>query len=433
MTNSRPDASRRRFLTGLGGAVTGLSGLRSTVDTARAAEPTRPAEYRWDLRPERDEERRNELSEYVDEVRPLVEDHPAFAYGTDRSDDDHGIDFAALNLFRERNFEQYAESVDVKEFVEAFDDDSYEDAKTDQFFYMASDGPREWDARAWREADSFGESLDYAHGLLLSLDYAIEGRRFGSFTAVLREAYQRYHPTYEPLAWTFRMDSEIRTRQRAEGWIGLVYSPTDDELRTFGFETSSWFGSDETRGLHTPIEDWAPIADPDGDPSGYRNPNALSHPLLFHTEGWTRGWSFPAAKTRAVEMVSHIASDPVRAHHDREGRVAITTGLLAQLTRTLLTYNDNGAEFAHLRQLANVMELVRDRGGSYVVDAVPEGSGYGGVFEGGFAVYEVGYDYVPGLVSRDAERQFDEFGDVYGLGAGASERLDGASTREEGS
>lgn len=432
MKQSSPDVSRRRVLGSVSAGIAGFAGMRSTVGTARGADPVRPAEYRWDLHPERDEARRSTLSEYVDDIDPLVEDHPAFEYGTERAGDDHGIDFAALDLFRAQNYEEYARSVDAEEFVEAFDDDSHQEAKTEQFFRMDKDGPSEWDAQAWREADSFGESLDYAHGLLLSLDYAIVGRRFGSFTAILREAYTRYHPTYEPLAWTLRMDSEISAARDTAGWVGLVYSPTEDELRTFGFEGSRWFGSDRTRGLHTSIEEWSPVADPDGDASGYINPNELSHPLLFHTEGWSRGWRFPTAKRRAVEMVSHIATDPVQSHYDREGRVEITTGLLTQLTRTLLTYNDNDAEFTHLHQLAKVMELARERGGRYVVDLSPGSDGYDGVFDGQFAVYEVGYDYVLDLVARDGERQFDAFGETYGLSTGATETRQVHVSRREG-
>jgi hypothetical protein len=62
------------------------------------------------------------------------------------------------------------------------------------------------------------------------------------------------------------------------------------------------------------------------------------------------------------------------------------------------------------------MEYARDRGGNYVFDVAPDSDGYEGVFDGNFAVYEVGYEYVVELVARDADRTFDRFGEVYGLG-----------------
>ncbi|MBP1987145.1 hypothetical protein [Halolamina salifodinae] len=432
MPQGSPDASRRRFLGSIGAGIAVLGGLRSAVGTARGADPVRPAEYRWDLHPEREEARRSTLSEYVDDVGPLVEEHPAFEYDTERAGDDHGIDFAALDLFRERNYEQYAEQWQMDRIVEAFDDpDAFETAKTERFYAAREDAPRNWDQEAWRNADSFGESLDYAHSLLISIDHNLRDSRFGSFTAMLREAYRRYHPAYEPLAWTFRMDTDIFATSRAKGWVGLVYSSTADELRAFVLQPDRRIGTGGSRQLHPRIENWPVTDDPDGD-RGYMSPNNLAHPLLFHTEGWSRRWSFPTAKTRATQMVSHIATDPVRSHYDREGRVEITTGFLTQLTRTLLTYNDNDAEFAHLRQLSKVMELARELGGSYVVDLPPGSDGYDGVFGGDFAVYEVGYDYVLDLVARDGERQFDTFGETYGLDADATGTQQGPASRREG-
>ena len=434
MPHGSPHQTRRRFLGSVGAGIAALGGLRSAIGTVRGAEPVRPAEYRWDLQPERDEERRRELSEYVDGVGPLIEDHPAFAYGTERAGDDHGVDFAALDLFRERNYERYAEEWQMDRIVEAFDDGAFETAKTEEFYPAREDAPRSWDAEAWRNADGFGESLDYAHSLLVSIDRNLVDYRFGAFTAMLREAYRRYHPTYEPLAWTFRMDTDIFATRRAQGWIGLVYSPTADELRAFVLQPNHNLSTDGSWELHPPIENWPVTASTDNESDELYDPADLSHPLLFHTEGWSRGWGFTTAKTRATEMVSHIATDPVRSHYDREGRVEITTGLLTQLTRTLRSYNDNDAEFDHLRQLANVMELARERGGHYVVDLPSGNADYDGVFDGEFAIYEVGYDYVLDLVARDGDREFDGFGETYGLGAGAgaAETRQGPAGRREG-
>lgn len=419
MSDDTRDRSRRRFLAATGAALAGGVGLASATTSAQSSDTgvTRPAEYRWDLRPARDEERRTELGEYVDDVGPLVEDHPAFAYSTEDGRDDHGVDFEALKLYRERNFAEYdeADSAPLDDFVAAFDDeDLFETAKTDEFLRESEDDPAEWDAEAWRNADSFGESLDYAHGLLLSMDYNTQGYRHGGLTAVLREAYRRHHPTYEPLAWSFTMDVGPDDHEKNPSGddgeeIGLVYSPEDEELRTFAVDTATPLG------IHDRIEEWPVTADP--TVSKQNEPSERDHPLLFPTVGWNRqGLGFHKAKARAVEMINHVGCDGVGPHFDREGRVALTTGLVAQVTRTLLEYNRRNAEFDHLWNLASVMEYARDRGGNYVFDVAPESDGYGGVFDGNFAVYEVGYDYVVDLVARDAKREFDEFGDAYGLG-----------------
>lgn len=426
MQNERLCPTRRQVLATAGVAVAGGVGS-ATAGRASAqssdSDLTRPAEYRWDLRPERDEERRSELEEYVETAGSLVEDHPAFGYSTDTDRDDHGVDFEALKLYRERNYEQYRESADgpLDRFVEAFDDDSFETAKTDEFVYAREDAPKEWDAEAWRNADSFGESLDYAHSVLISIDYQVEGLRYGAFTAMLREAYRRYHPTYEPLAWSFTMDVGPNDHEKNPAGddgkeVGLVYSPAEDELRAFALDADHELSQGSSWQLHPKIEEWPVVADP--TTSVRSEPSALDHPLLLHTESWNRqAVDFRTAKARAVEMVNHVGCDPVGPHFDRKGRIALTTGFTAQLTRTLLKYNRSDADFEYLRNLASVMELARDRGGNYVFDVAPESDGYGGVFDGNFAVYEMAYDYVVDLVARDGDRKFDEFGEAYGLGA----------------
>lgn len=427
MSDDTPNRPRRRFLAATGAALAGGVGLASApVGAAQSSdgEVARPAEYRWDLVPERDDDRRSELQAYVDDVGPVVEDHPAFGYSTDADRDDHGVDFEALKLYRERNFEEYNEGdgdARFDQFVAAFDNEIlFEESKTDDFIYTSENAPREWDAEAWRNADSFGESLDYAHGLLLAMDFNTEGYRYGGLTAILREAYRRHHPTYEPLAWSFTMDVGPDDHEKDPSGddgeeVGLVYCFEEDELRAFGVDTNTDLSTDDSWQLHPPIEEWPAVAEP--SVSERNEPSERDHPLLFHTAGWNRqGLGFRTAKARAVEMINHIGCDGVGPHFQREGRVALTTGLVTQLTRTLLEYNRRNVEFEYLWNLASLMEYARDRGGNYVFDVAPDSDGYEGVFDGNFAVYEVGYEYVVELVARDADRTFDRFGEVYGLG-----------------
>ncbi|WP_254272097.1 hypothetical protein [Haloarcula marina] len=412
----RNAVSRRAVVRSVGLTLAG-SAIAGSV---KAADRNRPAQYRWDLTPVRDAERRDELSALVGDVGPLTESHPAFAYETDAERDDHGVDFEALKLYRERNYQEYDESSgrSLGRFVEAFDNDRFEEAKTERFRYARRDAPKEWDREAWLNADDFGTSLDYAHSLLISIDNAVAGRRFGAKTAILREAYRRYHPTYDVLAWSFTMDNghddNTITPTGDDGTqVGLVYSPQADELRAFTL-TATGFAEDGSLQMHPLIEEWSVTDDPDAEAD--RGPDSLHHPLLFHTEGWNRqSIAFGPAKTAVVELVNHIGCDPVPQHFDREGRIGLTTGFATVLTRTLLEYNrHDDVEFEWFRNLAGVMELARDRGGNYVFDIAPGSDGYGGLFDGNFAVYEVAYDYVPGLVHADAARELDRFGQVYG-------------------
>lgn len=425
MSKNTPGFSRRQFLTTAGAVFAGgirLGSAQPGAAQSSDSERTRPAEYRWDLVPEHNHGRRAELEEYVDDLGPLIEDHPAFEYATDRDRDDHGIDFEALKLFRATNYAQYDAVTEPSfdQFVEAFNDDSFEAAKTTRFLAARVDAPREWDREAWRNADSFGESLDYAHSLLISIDNELVGNRTNSFTATLREAYRRYHPTYEPLAWSFTMDIGPRDGEQVSTGddgkeVGLVYSAEADELRAFALGVDPEFAQGNSRQLHPRIEEWSVVANPSvWEPT---EPSRLDHPLLFHTEGWNRqGLGFAAAKARVTEMVNHVATDPVGAHLDRDGRIVLTTGFAVQLTRTLLEYNQRDVEFMHIWNLATVMELARARGGNYVFDVAPESNGYDGSFDGNFAVYEIAYDSVMNLVNRDGSRRLDRFGEVYGLG-----------------
>ena len=53
----------------------------------------RPANYRWEMRPSRNDLLRAELGQYVEaSVGDVVEEHPAFEYSTDSDRDDHEIE-----------------------------------------------------------------------------------------------------------------------------------------------------------------------------------------------------------------------------------------------------------------------------------------------------------------------------------------------------
>ena len=408
MQETHDGLTRRGFLAAV--SSVGLAAT-STVTTAR----TRPAEYRWELTPQKDQQRRQELGNYVDTVDPLVTDHPAFGYSTETNRDDHAIDFPALRLYRERNFDYYERFTDpsMDGFVEAIDNDRFQDAKTNLFWRVREGAPREWSREAWRTADSFRESLDYAHSLLMGLDNSTVGNRRRELTALIREAYRRYHPTYDVVAWSFTMDAGVQVdciSGCSATDVGLIYSPQADELRAFVLEHNPDFVEDNSAQWHPLIEEWS-VTDRDGG-----EPNSMDHPALFHTTDWNRQrLSFETAKSLAVEMINHIATNETRQHNERDGTVALTTGLTTKLTRTILDYNQrDDADFGYLWDFANVIELARERGGAYVFDVAPEGDGYDGVFQGNFAVYEVAYDYIPEMVHRDGRRRLDNFGQMYG-------------------
>ncbi|MDL0140467.1 twin-arginine translocation signal domain-containing protein [Halobacterium salinarum] len=359
--------NRRTFLrTGLTtGLVGGLAGCTSDSDsnsttptkttrdstTPTSEEPTttdtetettddepeidRPANYRWDLRPGRNDELRSRLSQYVDaEVGGVVEDHPAFDYSTDSDRDDHTVDFEALKLYRDSNFDIMAQSqsmTPLERIIDAFVEDGlYEDAKGEEFYNNDVNAPQSYDVEGWLNADTVEDSLDYGHSLLVSIAYN-EGQHFSmdQQAMALREAYKRHHD-FDVLAWEVPMEMGSLT-------TGMMYSPDDDTVRTLNMGDTAW-QTETSRQLHAPIDDWEVTQDGAGQ----------HHPILFHTDEWGRqGIGFEEAKTRANGMVFGIGADEQYKFSkimdtDATGladNITMTTGATEQLTRTMLDYN----------------------------------------------------------------------------------------------
>lgn len=84
----------------------------NTETTEDEPEIDRPANYRWDLHPGRNDDLRDRLSKYVeDSVGGVVQKHPAFEYSTESERDDHEVDFEALKLYRDSNFDIFAQDL----------------------------------------------------------------------------------------------------------------------------------------------------------------------------------------------------------------------------------------------------------------------------------------------------------------------------------
>jgi hypothetical protein len=437
---------RRTFLrTGLtAGVVVGLAGCASntnepesdpttpTKDTATTTEeatPTeneetadddpdidRPDNYRWDMQPGRNEELRNELGQYVDGgVGPIVEDHPAFKYSTDSERDDHEIDFEALKLFRDAQYDILREnnpSTPWEHYVEAFvNDDIEQEAKTDGFMRYDVDDSHTYTSEAWLNADSFEQSLDLAHGLLASM-IPLRTAGLAEQAAILREVYQRHQDYEAPLAWETNMGVSIGDGYRAK-ITGLMYTPEDDKMRAFDWPAGDRVRTEESRRWHSEIQEW-PIFNEDND---------TFHPLLFHTDEWDRqNPGFMAAKDEAVATITGIGTNEyLEFKNTADGivnNITITTSALKQLTRTLLEYNEAAsdvAEFGDIRDLANfaVGQYIQDPSINGILDTAGPDGEYDEYFQEGFSFYEVADESIVKAVRQDRNGQYDNFGQSY--------------------
>ncbi len=379
----------------------------------------RPANYRWDMKPGRNEELRNELSQYISgSVGEVVQDHPAFDHATDSERDDHEIDFEALKLYRDSNFDIMDADPDtgaMEEAVQAFVDDSmYEEAKTSAFIRHDLDSPSNYDSEAWLNADTVADSLDLGHNLLISMNGNGIDLSPAAKAATIREAYDRHHD-FDVLAWQVPMRDGVRRS-------GMMYSPDDDKVRTFNVG-GQWLG-EESRQFHSEIQDWNVINN-EGGAAG--SPEDFHHPVLFHTDEWDReGISFEDAKDQAVEMVYSIAtdtyngfnSDALEMNDAPVDNITMTTGATEQLTRTLLDYNKSGvdANFSDIRDLANfaVGKYLQNDELNGIIDTVEPGDdSYDEYFGGGFAFYEVEDEEIVDEVKTDQSHDYDNFGEVY--------------------
>jgi len=441
---------RRTFLrTGVAAAVVGgLAGCASDTDsepsdsasttqgpatttggqteTTEAAETTtaegdddepeidRPDNYRWDMIPGRNDELRNRLSQYVeDQVGGVVQDHPAFEYSTESERDDHTVDFEALKMYRDSNFDIIAQNqsmVPMNQIVDAFVEDGlYEEAKGEGFWYNDVNSPQTYDAEGWLNADTVEESLDYGHGLIVSIAWNEEGQDFSTpqRAATLREAYKQHHD-FDVLAWEAPMETGSLL-------TGMMYSPDDDTIRTLNMGDKSW-ETETSLQLHAPIEEWEVTQEDAGQ----------HHPVLFHTDEWDRqGISFEEAKDEALTMVFGVGTDNYLDYNRDEStsgivnNITITTGATEQLTRTMLDYNtldDDVADFEDIWNLASVAvgKYIEDPSINGVIDTVdPEDDDYDEYFGGGFAFYEVEDESVVRDVKRDQAGEYDNFGETF--------------------
>lgn len=389
------------------------------TQTENQGNVTRPTNYRWDMKPGRNDALRNELSQYISgSVGGVVQDHPAFDHATDSERDDHEIDFEALKLYRDSNFDIMAADPNydapMERAVQAFVDDSiFEEAKTSNFIQNDDEAPTSYDSESWLNADTLEESLDLGHNFLISLAYTPrENISIKEQAATIREAYQRHHD-FEVLAW------EVPMRDGAQG-SGMMYSPDDDKVRTFNVG-GAWSGDGESQ-IHSEIQDWRVISNEDNVGRGGQ-PENFHHPVLFHTDEWDReGVSFEDAKDFAVGSIFGIAND---AHGDYNNdafgitqEITMTTGATEQLTRTLLDYNKSGvdADFEDIRNLANfaVGKYIDDPELNGVIDTVEPGDdNYDEYFGGSFAFYEVEDEEIVDEVRTDQSHEYDNFGEVY--------------------
>lgn len=383
--------------------------------TEEEPEINRPNNYQWDMIPGRNEELRNNLGQYVEgNIGPVITDHPAFQYSTETERDDHKLDFEALKLFRDSQFDILKQNgtkrIPWETYVEAFVNDSLEEeAKTSRFMRYDTDDPHNYTSDAWLNAGSFEQSLDMAHGLIASM-IPLKEAGLAEYGTILREAYKRHQDYEAPLAWETNMGSigyEHDTKI-----TGLMYTPEDDKVRAFDSAAGDMVRTQESRRWHSEIQEW-PI---------FNENNETFHPLLFHTDEWNRqNPGFENAKGEAVTTITSIATDlfagnlssEVNQSNNEEGYFAPTTGLTKQLTRSTLEYNSNDADFESLWEFANLTEKLRLRGGNYVLDTVEEGANYDGVFEGDIAIYEVEDKNIVDSVWSDQAGEYNNFGQVY--------------------
>ena len=396
-----------------------------TPDEGEETEPDvdRPANYRWDLQPGRNDALRSELGQYINgSVGGLVETHPAFEYSTDSERDDHTVDFEALKLYRDSNFDIMANDPNydapMEQIVQGFvDEDLFEAAKDEQYLRETADSQPYYDEQDWLNADTVEQSLDLGHSLVISIDGTDEQVSQKERVVIMREAYKRHHD-FDVLAWEVPMEMGSRK-------AGMLYSPDDDKVRTFN-SGGPWSGNG-TAQSHAEIQDWRVIEDPNDE--ARRDATDLHHPILFHTDEWDRqGISFEDAKDQAVEMIYSIATDEYNNYNDQQAvlargdapidNITMTTGATEQLTRTLLDYNKSGvdADFEDIWNLASfaVGKYIDDPELDGVIDTVESGGGtYDEYFGGGFAFYEVDNEDIVDRVRTDQAHEYDNFGEVY--------------------
>lgn len=379
-------------------------------------EINRPDNYRWDMKPGRNEELRNNLGQYVEgNIGGVVENHPAFEYSTESERDDHEVDFEALKLFRDAQFDilkQNNPSTPWEHYVEAFvNDDIEQEAKTDGFMRYDVDDPHTYTSDSWLNADSFEQSLDMAHGLLASM-VPLNEAGIGEQGAILREAFQRHQDYEAPLAWETNMGFQTGYDDKI---TGLMYTPEDDKMRAFDWAAGDRVRTEESRRWHSEIQEW-PIFNEDSD---------SFHPLLFHTDEWNRqDPGFMAAKDEALATVFGIGTNEYLDYNNNAdgivNNITATTGTTEQLTRTLLEYNeldDGVAEFSDIRDLSNfaVGQYIQDPNINGVIDTVDpeEDDDYDEYFGGGFGFYEVEDESIVEEVRQDQSGEYNNFGQVY--------------------
>ncbi|MEZ3118222.1 hypothetical protein RYH80_20100 [Halobaculum sp. MBLA0147] len=383
----------------------------------------RPADYRWDLEPGRNDALRSELGQYVSgSVGGVVQDHPAFEFSTDRENDDHTVDFEALKLIRESNFDIMANDPNydapMEQIVESFvGEQLFETAKDEGYLRETADSQPYYDEQDWLNADTVEESLDLGHSLVVSIDGTDEQVSQKERGVIMREAYQRHHD-FDVLAWEVPMEMGSRK-------AGMLYSPDDDKVRTFN-SGGPWSGNG-TAQSHVEIQNWRVIEDPNDE--ARRDATSLHHPVLFHTDEWDRqGISFEDAKDQAVEMIYSVATDEYNNFNDEQAvlargdapvdNITMTTGSTEQLTRTLLDYNKSGVntDFEDIWDMASfaVGKYIDDPELNGVIDTVEPGDdSYDEYFGGGFAFYEVEDEEVVDEVRNDQSHEYDNFGEVY--------------------
>ncbi|UHH24737.1 hypothetical protein [Halobacterium noricense] len=387
-------------------------------ETEDDPEVDRPANYRWDMSSWVNTELRDGLGQYVEgNVNRVLPSHPAFEYSTEQPEDDHPVDFVGLKLYREAQFDVMSENPNtgpMEQVVESFVDDSlYESAKNNRFVNHDVDAPTSYDSEAWLNAETVEDSLDLGHDLVVSIAKAAERLSTDEMAAITREAYKRHHD-FDVLAWEVPM-------QGGSLKSGMMYSPDDDKVRSFNIQ-GPWLG-EESRQLHTEIQDWNVINNPN---DAGRNPTDLHHPLRFHTDEWNRGFvgggGFEDAKNAAMSMIYGIGADNyLDFNYEAVGivnRIVMTTGATEQLTRTLLDYNKSGvdAEFDDIWQLSSFAagKHIDDPSLNGVIDTVESGGeDYDEYFGGGFAFYEVDNEDIIDEVKADQAGDYDNFGQVY--------------------
>ncbi len=329
-----------------------------------------------------------------------------------RENDDHTVDFEALRLIRDSNFDvmrKYSPTVlaPLEDIVESFVDDSmYSDTKED-IYRSHVESPETYSAEEWLNAETVEESLDLGHNYLITLNES-EQMSIEEMAVSIREAYKRHHD-FDVLAWVVPLNTGTITQ-------GMMYSPDDDKVRSFA-TFGDWYGGGEAE-FHTEIQNWSVVGDPDTEAYD------LQHPIMFHTDEWDRqGASLEDAKDSAVEMVFDIATEEyIEYNQDNKpvgivNNITMTTGAAEQLTRTLLDYNEPGvdADFSDIRDLASfaVGKYIDDPELNGVIDTVEGDESYDNYFGDGFAFYEVDDEEIVDKVRTDRRHEYDNFGEVY--------------------